>query len=547
MASANAIQKDMAEESPLLPKVLGRFKIVKRLGEGGMCSVYEGIDAQLGRHVALKVLRPSLAAASEFRERFRREAVAMAQITHPHVLQVYELGEHDNQPFFAMELVDGGDCLQRLEVGHPLRIELVSGWVAQAAEGLGAAAVRGVVHRDVKPANLMLHQGHVKVSDFGIAREVQAASLTRTGVVLGSPPYMAPEQAMGATVDLRSDLYALGASFYHLLTGQPIFNGEPVAVMRAQVDSPMPDPLRLRADLPVGLVDLLRKMLAKRPEERFQRYEDLIAALGPFLTVAAGARAGALVFTEGTLAGRRVDLPDQGEFVVGRQADCNLVLDSQSASRRHALFVSDSSGLQVRDLGSRNGILVNGVRVHASRLKVGDRVKVGTETFAVAASENSAHTPTSRTSPRLDLLQKLARTAARSPAAEFWPALGDLVRPPLLGVTRLVVLYFEGGRSRVLAHEARNDEDRSTPPLPAAIGWVRQAGEPLVVSDAKTDPRFRSERPQVGAVLCAALRTPAGVQGVLYADATEARELGPDERACFEVIANLCALVMARP
>ena len=130
--------------------------MVRKLGEGGMGAVYEGVDPQLGRHVALKLLSKSLSAQAEFRERFRREAVAMAAITHPHVLQVYELGEHDGLPFFAMEQVEGGDCLVELQKKGSLPVGTVCRWIFQAAQGLSAAAAKGLVHRDVKPANLML-------------------------------------------------------------------------------------------------------------------------------------------------------------------------------------------------------------------------------------------------------------------------------------------------------------------------------------------------------------------------------------------------------
>ena len=190
--------------------------------------------------MAIKLLSEQMAVSPEFRERFRREAVAMAQVTHPHVVQVYELGSHEGIYYFAMELVDGGDCATLLERGtvapaHAARL------IYQAALGLSAAARQGLVHRDVKPANLLIDQGSVKVSDFGIARAVEASGgLTQMGIVLGTPEYMAPEQAMGLAVDLRADIYALGITLFHLATHTLPFTGDPRDILQKQVDIPAP-------------------------------------------------------------------------------------------------------------------------------------------------------------------------------------------------------------------------------------------------------------------------------------------------------------------
>src|SRR4029077_7263484 len=148
------------------PPTIGRYETVKRLGAGAMGEVFEVIDTDLGRHVGLKLLSPGMAASSSARERFRREAVAMAQIRHPHVLQVYEFDAWNNQPFFTMELVEGGDCATYIEQSVVLAAPHLARLLYQSAEGLQAAAERGLVHRDVKPANLLLHSGSVKVSDF---------------------------------------------------------------------------------------------------------------------------------------------------------------------------------------------------------------------------------------------------------------------------------------------------------------------------------------------------------------------------------------------
>jgi hypothetical protein len=317
--------------------------------------------------------------------------------------------------------------------------------------------------------------------------------------------------------------------------------------MQAQADTIPPDPRVLRPEVPAGLVDLLARMLAKRPEDRPQTYGEVQAALAPFLSGEGEAGIpGSLVFTEGALAGRKVELP-VGEFVVGRGADCNLVLDGQNASRRHALFLRDDEGLLVRDLGSRNGVLVNGVRASAARLRVGDRVRVGSETFAIAASDGPGPVavPTAEVgSPRLTLLRTLARAVSRGARAEFLSGLAGLVRPPVLGVNRCALLVWEAGRSRPVFHEARGEADKAMAPLQAAIVAAQTGSQLVVAADARLDPRFQSLSPAVAAVLCAPLEGAPGLTGVLYADAREPRAFTADDLACFETIASLASLAV---
>jgi serine/threonine-protein kinase len=534
----------MAESG--IPAQLGRFQVVRKLGEGGMGAVYEGVDPQLGRHVALKLLSKSLSAQAEFRERFRREAVAMAAITHPHVLQVYELGEQDGLPFFAMEQVEGGDCLVELQKKGSLPVGKVCRWVYQAAQGLAAAADKGLVHRDVKPANLMLHNGQVKVSDFGIAREVAASSkLTRMGLVMGTPDYMAPEQAMGQPVDPRADQYALGGTLFHLLAGRPLYVGTPGEVMQQHVDATPPELLSFRVDAPGGLGEVLRQMLARTPDGRFASYEALCTALEPFLDSSETAAPGALEFVEGPLQGKRFELPE-GEFVVGRQPDCNLVLDTAQASRRHALFLREGEKLTVRDLESRNGILVNGVRALESKLRVGDRVRVGGETLVVVPPKKAAVAPPPELAPRWAAMRTVCQAAGSEKPELVMQALGVLLRLPG-GPTRLAVLRFdEGNKVKPLAHEARSNEDKSLPPLTAAITHVQSRGESLVIKDVKTDSRFASVKTGVCAVVCVPVRANGKVWGALYVDAREPRPFLPEDVALFESVAQMVGLVLTR-
>jgi len=483
-----------------LPATIGRYAVKKLLGAGAMGQVFEVVDGELGRHVALKLLSPDMAASSSARERFRREAVAMAQLRHPHVLQVFELDAWNNQPFFTMELVEDGDCATYIEQAKVLAVPHLARLLFQTAQGLAAAASQGLVHRDVKPANLLIQAGEVKVSDFGIVRHVEATGgLTQYGIVMGTPEYMAPEQAMGQSVDLRADIYALGVSLYQLATCMLPFSGEAGAVLQMQVERPLPDPRDLRPDLPEVVVRLMRRMTEKDPNHRYQSYEELCADLAPLIGEGAqvSGAPGALVYADGALAGRKIELPE-GEFVMGRQPDCNLVLDDPQCSRRHALFLRDPQGLLVRDLGSRNGVLVNGVKAASQRLALGDLVMVGASGFKViSAAPVVAQTLShgARGDARVGLLSRLARRLTeKEPLMACSPILAELVKGDggALPVNRLLLVRWQTGQpGRVVLHESRRAED-AVPPLSAVIQRACELRQPLVLRDVRTDPRFSS-------------------------------------------------------
>ena len=539
-----------------LPATLGRYQVVKRLGAGAMGEVFEVVDTDLGRHVALKLLSEDMAASSSARERFRREAVAMAQIRHPHVLQVYEFDNFNNQPFFTMELVEGGDCATYIEQSVTLAAAHLARLLYQTAQGLSAASERGLVHRDVKPANLLLHANQVKVSDFGIVRHVEATGgLTQYGIVMGTPEYMAPEQAMGQQVDLRADIYALGVSLYQLATCMLPFSGEAGAVLQMQVERPLPDPRELRPDLPEAVVRLMRHMTEKDPKRRYQSYEELCADLAPLMgdpaQISLNGAAGALVYSDGPLAGRKIELPE-GEFVMGRQPDCHLVLDDPQCSRRHVLFLRDAQGLMVRDLGSRNGVLINGVRSGSQRLQVGDVVQVGNSGFKVIVGAPIVHdTPNvgPKGDARVGMLGRMARRLGDAdPVKALGPLLGELVKGDagLLPANRLVLVRWQSGAAgKVLLHEARKPAD-AIQPLSAVIQRACELRQPLVLRDAGTDPRFAKQAGGVATVFCAPLLKGEEVLGALYADATETCELGAPETTFFEAVASLTALAVGK-
>jgi serine/threonine protein kinase len=259
---------------------LGAFEILSLLGEGGMGEVYRAKDTQLGRDVALKIVRPALAEEPGFLARFEREARIASGINHPNVAHIYAGGQYDGRPYYVMELVEGQSLAEKMmaeRIPGPRAME----YLRQAAEGLAAASERGITHRDIKPANLMVDaKGQLKIVDFGLARNTAPGDTITSGVVLGSPHYMAPEQAVGGETDRRSDIYSLGASFYHLLTGLPPFEAPtPVAVLMKHVHEPLVAVRERRPEIPAGVAAVIEKMMRKLPEDRFQSYEELLAAL----------------------------------------------------------------------------------------------------------------------------------------------------------------------------------------------------------------------------------------------------------------------------
>jgi serine/threonine-protein kinase len=264
------------------PTLLGnRYRLGERIAAGGMGAVYRAVDETLGRQVAVKVLRRELAHDPTFLERFRREARAAAGLSHPGVAGVYDYGELGGQPFIVMELVEGETLAERLAAGGRLPWREAFAIGEQVAAALAAAHAHGLVHRDVKPANILLgRDGRAKVTDFGIAQAAQTATLTRTGMVLGSANYVAPEQAKGGHVGPAADLYSLGCVLFEAVTGEtPYRGGNAVAIATQHVSAPVPDPRERRQDLPPEAAALIVRALQKHPAGRFPSGAAMAAAL----------------------------------------------------------------------------------------------------------------------------------------------------------------------------------------------------------------------------------------------------------------------------
>ena len=260
---------------------IGRYDILESVGSGGFATVYRAQDTQLGREVALKVLHPHLAGDPQYLDRFLREARLAASIpTHPNVVVVHEVGQEGNTYFIAMEFLSSS--VENLLGQHGrLPVYQALDIARQASLGLQAAHNLSIVHRDIKPANILLtSDGTPKVSDFGIAQAIGLSSLTATGLTLGSPHYMAPEQGERGQSDARSDIYSLGCVLYRMLTGEVPFDAEtPFGVLRQHVDS-APRPVRqLRPEVPAPVEQLVNRCLAKDPNQRFQTAGELAQAL----------------------------------------------------------------------------------------------------------------------------------------------------------------------------------------------------------------------------------------------------------------------------
>ena len=287
-----------------------RYEMVRHIARGGMAQVYLARDLLLDRPVALKVLFPELSVDQAFVERFRREAKAAANLSHPNIVSIYDWGQGGSTYYIVMEYVDGPTLSSVLRSG-PLDPERAATVAASVAAALDFAHRRGVIHRDVKPGNVLIDdRGQVKVADFGIARAVGTSEdLTQTGSVMGTATYFSPEQAQGFHVDPRSDVYSLGVVLYEMTTGKPPFTGDnPVSIAYKHVKEPAPLPRSVNPAVPVALEAIIMKALSKEPEGRYQSAEDMRADLVRFTggqAVMALAALGAATSVLGTVGADR--------------------------------------------------------------------------------------------------------------------------------------------------------------------------------------------------------------------------------------------------
>lgn len=279
-------------------EAVGPYKIVEYVGQGGMATIFKAYQATLDRYVALKVIHPALKEDPSFTTRLKREAAIIANLNHPNIVTVYDFGEFEGIPFLVLRFIEGKTLKavlqdQRLETSQILEI------IRPVAEALTYAHTRGVLHRDVKPSNILIDpEGHVYLTDFGLARLLRTGESTLSrDMLIGSPQYISPEQAKGENADVRSDIYALGIVLFEMFTGRVPFSGEtPYATIIAQINDPLPPPRSFNPTIPPAVEQVLLKALAKNPGERYSSVREMIRALqnavrGPRLVTAIGDRA----------------------------------------------------------------------------------------------------------------------------------------------------------------------------------------------------------------------------------------------------------------
>ena len=271
-------------ESPEDLKItrVGRYELIDRIGKGGMGVVYRGKDTVIGRTVAVKMLVSDIDVSEETRERFFREARSAGQLTHRNIITIYDFGEENGRAYIVMELLVGESLTALLAREAHLPLEQQVEIMARMCEGLAFAHSRGIVHRDVKPANLFITaDGQLKILDFGVAR-IASSKLTRSGLIVGTPDFMSPEQVIGRTVDQRSDIFSAGAVFYQLLTGRKPFAAKRLPQVLNNVTSANPEPLT-EQEAPAELAAIVMKALEKDPARRFQHMVEMLASLMRFL------------------------------------------------------------------------------------------------------------------------------------------------------------------------------------------------------------------------------------------------------------------------
>jgi len=260
------------------PERIGRYQVIERIGRGAMGVVYRAHDAAMSRDVALKVLMADLDDDPDIRTRFHREAEAAARLSHPNIITIFDVGEDGDRFFIVMELLRGMTLRDFLKQGDPPPIERKLDLMSQLCAGLGAAHNASICHRDIKPGNIFVRSdGILKILDFGVAR-LASSSMTAAGFIVGTPDYMSPEQARGAAVDRRSDIFSLGGVFYFMLTGRKPFPATELPGLFHQIQNEDPPPL-LDTEAPPDLAAVIRKTLSKNRETRYQSCQDLMADL----------------------------------------------------------------------------------------------------------------------------------------------------------------------------------------------------------------------------------------------------------------------------
>lgn len=265
-----------------LKDLLTKYEVLEKLGEGGMGIVYKAVQRSMARTVALKVLSPKYASRPKFVDQFIREARAAGQLNHPNIIQVHDVGTENDIHYFSMEFVDGSTCMHLLRGDGPFKVPEALEIIRQVARALDYAHSHRLIHQDIKPDNIMIGPGNlVKLADLGISKTFDEAESEGDGKkIMGTPHYMAPEAALGKKIDHRVDIYALGATLYHLLTGKTPYHGTSASeLLKAHVMDPLPPLQDLNPEVTDDLCALVERMMAKKPEERYQTASEIVTEI----------------------------------------------------------------------------------------------------------------------------------------------------------------------------------------------------------------------------------------------------------------------------
>jgi eukaryotic-like serine/threonine-protein kinase len=359
----------------------GRYRLESKLGSGGMSTVYLARDETLERWVAVKVLHREISDQPDQLERFRREARAVAQLSHPNVVAVIDAGEDGGYPYIVFEYVPGETLKARIDSVGLLPLDEAAAYAIEIGRGLAAAHAQKLIHRDVKPQNVLIDaEGRAKVTDFGIARSLESDGLTKTGRVLGTTDYVSPEQAMGHDVDARSDIYSLGVLLYEMLTGEPPFKAETVVgVAMKHVNEPMPDTQAHRRDASAALARVVENATSKDPAKRYRNMNEMLAELEAALEVEvarSGSASGeATNVLESVPAERRRLLPSRRVSIAG----ILLVLAATAAALIVAALTGGGGHTAGNGGSGGGGGVPSGAPIHIQRAMAFDPEGTGGE------------------------------------------------------------------------------------------------------------------------------------------------------------------------
>lgn len=383
----------------------GRFEIIEERGRGGMAVVYKAYDGVLQRTVALKVLLSALTANEEFTQRFRREAITAANLRHPNIVVIYDVGSHQNYQYIVMEYLAGPTLQQEIQAKGAMGMARCLAIGGQLAEALDHAHGQGLVHRDVKPANVMIgNRDHVTLTDFGLVKAARTTKITGQGSAIGTLKYMSPEQAAGKEIDCRSDVYSLGVVVYEMLTGESPFTGTtPYQTLHQLMHKPPPPFATHNAAVPASIEQVVLKALVKDVDRRFPTAGEFARAM----MEAAGMqkprhrrsdtdamKRNAVLILLGS-DGREFPIY-AGQSSLGRDVSNDIIVPNQQVSRHHARIRAKRGSCAVVDLQSTNGTSINGAQIPAGEprpLRPGDVLAVGPVTLLVVVPSGEAQNP----------------------------------------------------------------------------------------------------------------------------------------------------------